>query len=249
MRNQAVSEWNPSAQSRNKLISLRLYGFLNSSQPKMLCTSDEDTGVDMQCVKHVDSPLLYSAPVSHVWRLGLVHIVISVPAFSFPFFFPDVTLCNHPDPVGDSWQRFVNLEQWQRRGQTVADMLAGHISRPPQSKHLRLLPGTATHTSSLPFCLSPQGTPAFLSACGSHKSDYPSALLTTHPREWVRGWAWLERATKPLFMHPSEAEPMPGRQEGEEKRHVDPGVWLSVRGLFKAKADVKGGGSKDLGKN
>lgn len=157
----------------------------------------------MKGVKHVDSPLLCFVPVSHVWKLGLVHILFSLPAFRFPLFLmsPSVTPLTQWVTLGKGLWTWSSGGSDRERGGPVANTLAGHTSSPPPSRHLELLHGTATH-SSLPFCLSPQGTPAFLSACGSHKSDYPPALLTTHPRERVRGWAWLGRATKPLFMYP-----------------------------------------------
>lgn len=78
-------------------------------------------------------------------------------------------------------------------GWIMTSMLTRHTSNlhhPDTSDSCMSPPPHTAH--SLPptpfFCLSPPGTPAFLSASGSHKSANPPALLTALPqREREKG--------------------------------------------------------------
>lgn len=83
--------------------------------------------------------------------------------------------------VGGQWRWGVG--GWVDYGQHAHQ---AHI-QPSSSRHVGLLYVTALRAAhSLPppplFCLSPPGTPAFLSASGSHKSANPPALLTALPQ-------------------------------------------------------------------
>lgn len=94
----------------------------------------------------------------------------------------------------------INLPSWNTPGTALWTTRSGGVKgspkgvdygqhthqaliQPPSFRHLGLLYATTFHTLALPSasCLLPPGTPAFLSASGSHKSSNPPALLTVVP--------------------------------------------------------------------
>lgn len=138
--------------------------------------------------------------ISHVdgrhCRVAWSHATLSM-LFSFCSVSVPIPLCCHLlslGPCGGLLARFCGVQSgcrgavevgggWVDYGQHAHQ---AHI-QPSSSRHVGLLYVTALHAAhSLPppplFCLSPPGTPAFLSASGSHKSANPPALLTALPQ-------------------------------------------------------------------
>lgn len=129
--------------------------------------------------------------------------------------FPSAATSYHLVPVEGSWHGSAEFRvgvggqwRWGVGGWIMASMLTRHTSNlhHPDTSGSCMSPPSMLHTHCPPplFCLSPPGTPAFLSASGSHKSANPPALLTALPqsergRKGERDIEWQREAAKPLL--------------------------------------------------
>lgn len=172
--------------------------FRSTSNNKTLEQNNETTSPKSHGSKNLlfnQISIVYSN-ISHVdgrhCQVAWSHATLSM-LFSFCSVSVPIPLCCHLlslGPCGGLLARFrVGVGgqwRWGVGGWIMASMLTRHTSNlhHPDTSGSCMSPPSMLHTHCPPplFCLSPPGTPAFLSASGSHKSANPPALLTALPQ-------------------------------------------------------------------